>query len=264
MLLPQAYLRKLRLQSALHAYPMYDPPHKVEEYLLPKKKAAENFDYFMRVREQRVAYFRDWLRQHFKVTVTFDEKGVRALSRWGNKYAGLLLAIGPDGHPTDSYFTYDPPWKGANAGHNVLFDMAITIGEAIIANCPKLRWDFDPISAALPRTAKMLKRESGMSFQRPMLTGFEDLVSGKMPLHDVYGFADQMMRNMTTFSGFNRFHSFHRADRRLILDQLLNNFKHTLIIYPAGDPDKLREHMEPQEYLKFIDAQSADEDNGDD
>jgi hypothetical protein len=37
--------------------------------------------------------------------MTLDEKGVRALNRWGNKYAGLLLVEGPDGNPTNTYFT---------------------------------------------------------------------------------------------------------------------------------------------------------------
>ncbi len=263
MLPPQVWLRKLRLRDALREYPLYDPPHKVEERLLSREEATENFDYFMRVRQQRVAYFRAWLRRHFRAVVTFDENGVRALNRWGNKYGGLLLVLGPDGHPTDSYFTYDPPWTGENAGLNVLFDMGITLGEIVIAKCPKLRWDFDPISAILPRKARILKRTPGMSFQRPELTGFDDPVSRKIPLHDVYLFATQMMRNMTTFEGLNSFHSLHCEDRRLIREQLLSSFRATLRDYPTGDPYKLREQIGPEDYLKFIDAESADEDNGD-
>src|SRR5215471_7309570 len=96
---------RLDMERALHDYPLYDPPHKIEERRLPKEKAAENFDYFMRVRMQRVAQLRDWLRQHFAVTVTLDEDGVRALGRWGNDYAGWLLARGAEGHP-QSYDTY--------------------------------------------------------------------------------------------------------------------------------------------------------------
>ncbi len=171
MLLPQAWLRKHWLRRALREYPRYNPPHKVEERLLTKEKATENFDYFMRVRQQRLAYFRGWLYRNFLVAITLDEKGVRALNRWGNKYAGLLLDQGPGGDPTDSYFTYDPPWTGKNAGYNVIFDMGIMLGEATIASCPKLRWDVDPISEILPRTPRQRKREAGMSYQRPELTG---------------------------------------------------------------------------------------------
>ena len=259
MLLPHMWLRKFWLRRALRDYPLYDPPHKVEERLLSRERASENFDYFMSVRLQRLEYFRNWLRRYFWVAVTPDERGVRGLNRWGNKYAGFLVVIGPDGHPTDSYFTYDPPWAGENAGYNVVFDMGIALGESIIASCPRLRWDFDPVSAILPRSAKRLRRTPGMSFQRPMLTGFDDPVSGKIPLHDVYIFARQMKRYMTTFRGVRRLYSSPRGLRRLVEEQILSNFKATLRDYPAGDPYKLREQIGPEEYLKFIDAETEEE-----
>jgi hypothetical protein len=265
MLLPQAWLRTLWLQRALREYPLYNPPHKVEERLLSKEKAIENFDYFMRLRQQRLAYFRGWLRRNFGVTVALDEKGVRALNRWGNKYAGLLLINGPDGNPTDTYFTYDPPWTGENAGHNVLLDMGIALGEAMIASCPKLRWHVDPISEILPRTAKLLKGEAGMSFQRPKLTGFDDPVGTASPLHQVFGFAHQMSINMTTFDGFDRYCSCPRFDRRNIRGQLVNGFNAVLRDYPAGDPYELRKQMSPEDYLNFVDAvESGEGENGDD
>jgi hypothetical protein len=262
MLLPQAWIRDVWLRRALQVYPLYDPPHKVEERLLTKEKAAENFEYFMRMREQRVANFRDWLHRYFGVTLTLDEKGVRALNQWSNKYAGLLLIHGPGSGPTDSYFTYDPPWTGENVGNNVIFDMGIMLGEAMIASCPNLHWDVDPISAILPRTARQLKREAGMSFQRPMLTGFDDPASSKSPLHDVYIFACQMMDHMTTFGGINRIYSRPLGIRRLVVEGLLNNFKATLRHYPAGDPYKLREQIGQKDYLKFIDSESEEEDVG--
>jgi hypothetical protein len=264
MLLPQAWLRTLWLQRALREYPLYNPPHKVEERLLSKEKATENFDYFMRVRQQRLAYFRDWLRRNFGVIITLDEKGVRALGRWGNKYAGLLLDKGPGGDPTDSYFTYDPPWTGENAGYSVIFDMGIMLGEAIIASCPKLRWDVDPISAILPRTARQRKREAGMSYQRPELTGFDDPVGTASPLHQVFTFAHQMSINMTTFDGINRYYNCPSDVRKNIRQQLLNSFSAVLRDYPAGDPYRLREQMSPEDYLKFVDAvESEEEDTGD-
>src|SRR4051812_32360629 len=193
-MLPQMWLRRIWLWRVMKDYPLYDPPHKLEERLLSKAQAAENFDYFMRVRMHRMAYFRDWLRRYFRVRLTPDTKGVKALNRWGNKYAGLLLEAKPNGNPTDTYFTYKPSWTGENAGCNVLFDMGITLGEFVIANCPRTRWDFDPISAVLPRTAKMLKRESGMSFQRPALTGYENPEASWSPLHQLHTFAQLMMQ----------------------------------------------------------------------
>ena len=39
MLLPHMWLRKFYLRRALRDYPLYDPPHKVEEYLLSREQA---------------------------------------------------------------------------------------------------------------------------------------------------------------------------------------------------------------------------------
>jgi hypothetical protein len=254
------WLRKRRLERALRGYPLYDPPHKVEERLLSRERAAENFDYFMLVRLQRLAYFRDWLRRHFGVAVTLNERGVRALNRWAVGYAGLLLVKEADGNPTRSYFTYDPQWTGDNVGQNVVFDMGITLGEAIIANCPKLRWDFDPISTILPSTAKLLKRTPGVGFQRPTLTGYDNPAYECHALNEVGLFARQMLRNTTTAEDIRNFRSLHWQDRRGICEQLLNNFRQAVKDYPQGDPQNFRKEMGPEEYLQAVDSESEHED----
>jgi hypothetical protein len=137
-----------------------------------------------------------------------------------------------------------------------VFDMGIALGEAVIANCPKLRWDFDPISAILPNEAKVLKQSSGMSFQRPMLTGFDNPAYGKVPLHDVYMFAISMMENTTT-EGMKTFRELHRFDRRQIYEQLINFFTQALKDYPEGDPVGLRREMGTEEYVKLVDSEAA-------
>jgi hypothetical protein len=258
ILLPQMWLRKLWLRHALRDYPMYDPPHKVEERLLSAEKARENFDYFMRVRHERLAYFREWLRRSFWVVLTPDTHGVRALNHWGNKYAGLLLEAKPSGGPTDAYFTYNPPWTGSNAGCNVVFDMGITLGEFVIANCPRLHWDFDPISANLPRTAKLLKRESGMSFQRPRLTGSDNPAWSWPPLHYVHTFAHHRMP-WTTYPSACRYYRQLRVVRHLMRDELLNDFKSTLNNYPAFGADVAQREMSLGEYLDLVDSEAEEE-----
>ena len=259
MLLLHVWLRRWWLRRALRDYPLYDPPHKVEEYLLSRERAVENFDYFMRVRQQRAAYFQRWLRRYFRVAITPDENGVKTLNRWGNRYAGFLLVAGPTGNPTDSYFTYDPPWTAENAGHNVLFDMGITLGEFMIANCPKLHWDVDPISEVLPRTGRMLKKSPGTSFQRPKLTGFENSTATVSPLHRVHGFAHQMVLYTTTWSGRQRYWRCPRYVRQNIRWELLNAFAAVLREYHAPYVDPLREQMTPQEYLTFVDQTESGE-----
>lgn len=253
MLSLRVWLRKRSLERALRGYPLYDPPHKVEEHLLSRELAAENFDYFMRVRLARLADFRSWLRQHFGCEVTLDEKGIRALSLWGNKYAGLLLVQDPDGRPTRSFFTYDPPWIGAHAGINVLFDLGIALGEAILANCPELRWELDPLSKLLPNTGKLLKQTSGISFQRPLISGFENPAYRVTPLHQSYTFAFWMMTYTAEAEGIRRFRALSRFDRRPILQSLINFYLAALKEYPEGDPAGLRREMGTEEYLKLVD-----------
>jgi hypothetical protein len=259
MLLPHMAIRKLWLRRALRGYPLYDPPHKVEERLLSDELAADNFAYFMRVRLHRMAYFQVWLRRYFLVTLTPDTKGVRALSRWGNKYAGLLLDVGPTGRPTDSYFTYDPAWTGDDAGCNVVFDMGITLGEFLITNCPKLHWDLEPTSTILPRTAKMLKRSPGMSFQRPELSGFDNPVWGWPALHYVHGFAHDMTY-LTTLKGLRRFRRRGRADRKRVQSGLLNKFEHALSYDFTTHLHELKREMPLAEYVNLVDMESEQED----
>jgi hypothetical protein len=247
MLLPYLWLRKRWLRRAMRNYPLYDPPHKIEERLLSKTQATENFDYFMQVRHQRVTYLQDWLRRNFWVVVTPDTTGVKALSRWANMYAGLLLDKRTTKVSPPSYFTYEPSWTGDNAGCNVLFDTGTMIGEYLIANCPRLRWDVDPISPVLPRTAMMLKRAPGMSFQRPQLAAADNLVWRWSPLHTVYTFANEMNRYVTTFDGLSRFYRRHREDRRRLREHLVTLFENVLAHYPAFGADQLKQELLPDD-----------------
>jgi hypothetical protein len=242
--------RLRRLKRALHGYPTYDPPHKMEERLLSEKFAAENYDYFMSVRLERVTHFRSWLRQKFGYKVSLDEKGMRTLSLWGNKYAGLI-----DSDATSlSCFTYDPPWTGDNAGQNVVFDLGITLGEAILANCPNLRWQLTP-THLLPQTSRMLKRTPGMSFQRPQIGGYTNPVYRLTPLHHASTFAFQMMQYTTTLEGIKRFLSFDRFARRLMFEQLVNFYIAALKDYPDGDPAGLLREMGVDDYVKIVDEE---------
>jgi hypothetical protein len=251
MLLPQSKLRKLYLERALRGYPLYNPPHKVEERLLSRKLADENFDYFIRVRQERAAFFQSWLHRYFWVALTPNEKGVRALNCWGNKYAGLLLyREGPGVGPSRSFFSYDPPWEGDYAGCNALFDMGTAYGEILIACCPKLHWAVEPAAATLPRSAARNK---------PKLTGWDDPTWQASPHHEVFGFAHQMFANMITFRGNAKYRESHPAERRLIRQGLLSKFKRTLQEYPSGDPYQLRGKMSAEEYAQWEDSDEEED-----
>jgi hypothetical protein len=202
MLLPLMWLRKKKLDRLLKDYPLYDPPHKVEERLLPKEKAQENFEYLMRVRKERVAFFSRWLEENFGVKFTSDRKGAMALGGWLIRYGGLLF-------PTEtvyrSYFSYDPPWTSDGTGCNVVFDAGVTFGESIIANCARLRWEMGPASPAFTeKDIKELKRDFGSGFQRPEITGFIDLLIAVDPLSDIEYCAAQMRKGIT-YEGRKRY-----------------------------------------------------------
>jgi hypothetical protein len=233
--------RQFWLTRALKHYPIYDPPHKIEERILPKERALENFEYFMSVRQQRVEAFRCWLRRYFWTEIQANEEGVAALNLWAFRHVALLI---PNRKIGSSYYSYDPPWDGEAIGCNVLLDIGITLGEFIIANCPRLRWEIDTISAIRPNAAKALKADFGSSFQRPDLTGFDNPRWGKSPLSDVPLYAFQMRQ-------FWRWHFVGRPKglRKRLKELMLKEYINTIKEYAAGDPYILYGHPGPIEEI---------------
>lgn len=137
MLRPQYWLRQPKLQRALVDYPVYDPPHKSEERVLPEDKARENFQYFLSVRHERLDFFFGWLERQFGVQASLEGRGLEAFLDWAKDYIALLL---PDKNVGDVFMAYAQPWSGRYAGSNVLFDIGIATGEAIILQRPDLVW----------------------------------------------------------------------------------------------------------------------------
>ena len=173
------------LRRAMVGYPLYDPPHKVEERLLPADKAEENFDYFMSVRQQRLQHFRDWMKTQFGWDIPLDRTGVVALCEWLDRHGEFLFAT----HDMlDSYFYYDKPWVDDCVGSNVVFDIATFLGEALIARYPKLYWSEYPYDKSELREVEKLRKEKGTGFHRPQVTGFINLLSHWNPFMDVGNF----------------------------------------------------------------------------
>jgi hypothetical protein len=229
------------LEPLLAEYPLYDPPHKVEERVLPKEQAQENFDYFLRVRQERVAFLTTWLRAHFGVTLTPDQQGVAAMNKWMVQYGGLLL---PNETVSNSYFSYDPPWTGEGAGCNVLFDLATTFGEFLIANCPNLHWEMGPIPDGFTkREFASYKTDFGSGFQRPVLTGFKLRRWHIGPHHYFWMYASKLRRVMTSAqsqkffgpSGVYRNEFIHQLDSEFA--QRLDQYRNPEILYQGPVPD---------------------------
>jgi hypothetical protein len=174
----------------LVGYPLYDPPHKVEERRLSPDKAEANFDYFMSVRQQRLSDFRSWMESKFGVRLTLDRNGVVALCDWTELYGDLLYENRND---LDSYFFYTEPWGGLYAGSNVVFDIATFVGGALIAQCPGLYWDENPFTANDAKLVCILKKDKGSGFQRPSITGFRSPLMSWDPFLEIGNYISSLI-----------------------------------------------------------------------
>lgn len=140
MIQPRYWIKHAVARRALRGYPLYDVPHKRLEREMTEAEAQENFDYFMSAWDSRLAYFKDWLRRIFSVKATLDGDGITAVSDWADEYAGGLIRN--DSHiPLEVWASYDPIWREAYAGFNVMTDIGIFLGEYLIAKRPRLAWE---------------------------------------------------------------------------------------------------------------------------
>ena len=133
---PSPTLGDSSVKEATANYPFYDRPHKQKPTLL--YEAQENFDYFMRVRLDRLALFQSWLMTHFDVNASLDRDGASAASRWVDRYGDALL--GDLDRDQFSFPYYSKSWTKGNPGYSVIFDLGIFIGEFVIEKRPWCRW----------------------------------------------------------------------------------------------------------------------------
>jgi hypothetical protein len=161
---PHYWAYKWRLLRAVKGYPLYDPPHKSSEIDMPELQARENFDYFMRVRLERLEILRSWMRRAFGFDLTFAPESAGRLNRWEQRYGAFLV----DGRSKSySVFTsYQPRWVGKYASYNVMFDIGIYVGEYVIAKRPHIRWEMDKGHEIEPASFRSI------GYQRPCLAGF--------------------------------------------------------------------------------------------
>lgn len=159
------WLGERRLKRVLAGYPVYSPPHLGVEWTMPEQDARENFEFFQTQRTHRIDILKRFLAQ-FDVSLDFTDRAKQALDRWIASY-GALLFVPETGY---SFWTHRPEWVGPRSGLNVIFDIAIYLGEFAIAESPELRWTMD------------VRREKGRTrsdhgFQRPGIDAAKDLYS---------------------------------------------------------------------------------------
>jgi hypothetical protein len=132
---------------------------------MPEQEARENFEFFLAHRNHRIEILKRFLTQ-FDVSLDFTDGAKQALDRWIACY-GALLFVSETGL---SFWTHRPEWAGPRSSLNVIFDIAIYIGEFAILESPHLRWSMD------------VRREKGRTrsdqrFQRPTIDAAGELYS---------------------------------------------------------------------------------------
>ena len=125
---PQYVYAHWKARRAFADYPLYDVPNKKPERRLGEKKVQENFDYFMRVKDERLAYMIDWLQREFSVTVSLTPEGAYALDRWIDKYAGGLVHVTKN-ELSEVFELYKFDWRNQFNICNLIIDLGIFIGE---------------------------------------------------------------------------------------------------------------------------------------
>jgi len=201
---PHYKRRQSRLRQALLNYPLYDPPHKGEERVLPVEQALENFRYFMDVRKERGAYFMQWLRDEFGVDASLEPAGTDATLDWARDYVPVIMPFDNRDRDPAVYYGRAEPWIGDYAGANAFVDLGAMLGEAIILRRPHLRWQMEWSMSDYPgieQTAdaktmtifrcyeqemREIKEERWSGYRRPIIASASDPVV----YEPVYGFLD--------------------------------------------------------------------------
>jgi hypothetical protein len=159
-----------RIKRELATYPTYAPPHAGVEMAMSEKDAEENFIYFMSQRETRIGYLRSLLAQ-FDIVLEFSDTTKDALDRWIAEY-GAFLYIAEIG---SSFVTYTPPWRDVRAGWNVIFDLAIFLGEFAINENSTLHWEmYTDVPSGL--------RKENHIYRKPVIAGFPERPGWRLDL----------------------------------------------------------------------------------
>jgi len=151
------WIREARLKRALATYPVYTPPHLGVEWMMPRRNAQENFEFFLAQKAHRVDVLRRFLAR-FGVQLVFTDEAKKALDRWVANY-GAFLYISETG---SSFLTHTPEWVGPRSGFNVIFDLAIFIGDFAVKESPGLGWEMDARS-------ERGRTRSDHGYQRPAI-----------------------------------------------------------------------------------------------
>jgi hypothetical protein len=141
--------QRRRMSDTLTDYPLYEPIHRqgpncprhfgdteAREYAA---RGRENFMYFMEQRHARLNALRTFL-EKFNVTVNLDDEGLANVSQWLPGNCGALVPNPREDETMQLFYQHLAPWEGRWRGLNVVFDLAIFLGECVTARNKRLHW----------------------------------------------------------------------------------------------------------------------------
>jgi hypothetical protein len=131
---------------------------------MPETQARENFDYFMRVRLERLEILRGWMHGNFGFGLTFEPESACRLNSWMRSYGAFLIDKRAESYGV--FVSYQPPWVDQYASYNVMFDIGIYLGEYVIFKRPNVHWIMDEGDPTQPDTLHTI------CYRRPVLSGF--------------------------------------------------------------------------------------------
>jgi len=146
--------QRQRIHETLRDYPVYMPPYRGRSAY---KKAKENFEYFLRTKNDRKSYIENYLRK-MNVPVGMTPAEINRVGKWLCDFGGYFMALSFSDQ-LDAQSVYDPEWTGDFAGLNVINDLAIMVGEMIIARKPTARWGLFGLNEAEVTSFEDIKDE---------------------------------------------------------------------------------------------------------
>ncbi len=135
-------------------YEPYVPPYRGPQAQLSSSEARESFDQLMAAKPRRTEQLRTLLEAN-GLTLNDDDAFIRRLNHWFRENV--------EANP-------DEPGRLRNLWYAVVNDVALFLGDVLIARCPNLHWDL------------VLDGRRDIPFQKHVIVGFGNVPNPKFNL----------------------------------------------------------------------------------
>lgn len=106
-------------------------------------RSDQNFTYFMEQRVTRLAALAAFL-DEFGVVASLDDAGLASVSAWFADNSFALVSSLRDKTSREAFYRMQTPWTEQLRGLNIIFDLGVFLGEALIRKQPRLHWKYLP------------------------------------------------------------------------------------------------------------------------